>query len=30
MQASMVLYTSDQSAGPGSEPGPTDDAAGGI
>jgi Tfp pilus assembly protein PilO len=30
MQASMVLYTSDQSAGPGSEPGPTDDAAGSI
>ncbi len=27
MQASVVLYTSDQSAGPGSEPGPTEDAA---
>jgi Tfp pilus assembly protein PilO len=27
LQASVVLYTSDQSAGPGSEPGPTDDAA---
>jgi Tfp pilus assembly protein PilO len=30
MQVSIVLYTSDQSAGPGSEPGPTDDAAGGA
>jgi Tfp pilus assembly protein PilO len=30
MQASIVLYTTDQSAGPGSEPGPTDDAAGGA
>jgi Tfp pilus assembly protein PilO len=29
LQASVVLYTSDQSAGPGSEPGPTDDAAAG-
>ncbi len=28
MQLSVVLYTSDQSAGPGSEPGPTTDAAG--
>lgn len=27
LQASAVLYTSDQSAGPGSEPGPTEDAA---
>jgi Tfp pilus assembly protein PilO len=27
MQASVVLYTSDQSAGPGSVPGPTEDAA---
>jgi Tfp pilus assembly protein PilO len=27
MQASVVLFTSDQSAGPGSEPGPTEDAA---
>ena len=27
LQASVVLYTSDQSAGPGSEPGPTEDAA---
>lgn len=27
LQASVVLYTSDQSAGPGSEPGPTADAA---
>ncbi len=30
LQASVILYTSDQSAGPGSEPGPTDDAAGGA
>ena len=30
LQASVVLYTSDQSAGPGSEPGPTDVAAGGA
>ena len=30
MQVTIVLYTSDQSAGPGSEPGPTDEAAGGI
>ena len=30
MQVSIVLYTSDQSAGPGSEPGPTSDAAGGA
>jgi hypothetical protein len=29
MQASVVLYTSDQSAGPGSVPGPTEDAAAG-
>lgn len=29
MQAAVILYTSDQSAGPGSEPGPTEDAAGG-
>jgi len=28
LQASVILYTSDQSAGPGSEPGPTDDAGG--
>lgn len=28
MQLSVVLYTTDQSAGPGSEPGPTTDAAG--
>lgn len=28
LQASAVLYTSDLSAGPGSEPGPTEDAAG--
>jgi Tfp pilus assembly protein PilO len=27
MQANVVLYTSDQSAGPGSVPGPTEDAA---
>lgn len=27
MSASVILYTSDQSAGPGSEPGPTEDAA---
>lgn len=27
LQANVVLYTSDQSAGPGSEPGPTEDAA---
>jgi Tfp pilus assembly protein PilO len=27
LQAGVVLYTSDQSAGPGSEPGPTEDAA---
>jgi len=30
LQASVILYTSDQSAGPGSEPGPTDDGAGGA
>ncbi len=29
MQASLILYTSDQSAGPGSEPGPTEDSAAG-
>jgi Tfp pilus assembly protein PilO len=29
MQANVVLYTSDQSAGPGSVPGPTEDAAAG-
>ncbi|MDH4112515.1 MAG: type 4a pilus biogenesis protein PilO [Actinomycetota bacterium] len=29
LQASVTLYTSDQSAGPGSEPGPTEDAAAG-
>lgn len=28
LQANVILYTSDQSAGPGSVPGPTDDAAG--
>lgn len=27
LQANVVMYTSDQSAGPGSEPGPTEDAA---
>lgn len=27
LQANVMLYTSDQSAGPGSEPGPTEDAA---
>jgi Tfp pilus assembly protein PilO len=27
LQANVLLYTSDQSAGPGSEPGPTEDAA---
>lgn len=30
MQASVLLFTSDQSAGPGSVPGPTEDAAGGA
>ncbi len=30
LQANVVMYTSDQSAGPGSEPGPTEDAAGGA
>jgi Tfp pilus assembly protein PilO len=29
LQATAILYTTDQSAGPGSEPGPTEDAAAG-